>query len=164
MEEKERYKYYTETNQIYDSEEDELYAYNLNNNKIISILNQQDKRIKELNTKLVEEMELSAERRQIIEDLTIENNQQDKEIEELKEKYNKLYECYKEQSQKDLKTIYEYVNENQQLKQSQNQKAIEELKKIKNYFLDTEDWLVDSCAIEEFIINQLKELEVQNEV
>lgn len=48
MEEKERYKYYTETNQIYDSEEDELYAYNLNNNKVISILNQQDKRIKEL--------------------------------------------------------------------------------------------------------------------
>lgn len=53
---------------------------------------------------------------------------------------------------------------NQQLKQSQNQKAIEELKKIKNYFLDTEDWLVDSCEIEEFIINQIKELEVQNEV
>ena len=48
MEEKERYKYYVETNQLYDSEEDELYAYNLNNNKIISILNKQDKRIKEL--------------------------------------------------------------------------------------------------------------------
>lgn len=51
MEEKERYEYYVETNQLYDSEEDELYAYNLNNNKVISILNQQDKRIKELEKK-----------------------------------------------------------------------------------------------------------------
>ena len=47
MEEKERYKYYEEINQIYDEENDELYAY-LNTNKVISILNQQDKRIKEL--------------------------------------------------------------------------------------------------------------------
>lgn len=45
---KPRYKYYEETNQLYDNEKDELYAYNLNKNKIISILNQQDKRIKEL--------------------------------------------------------------------------------------------------------------------
>ena len=47
MEEKERYKYYEKINQIYDEENDELYAY-LNTNKVISILNQQDKRIKEL--------------------------------------------------------------------------------------------------------------------
>ena len=52
MEEKERYKYYIETNQLYDSEEDKLYAYNLNNNKIISTLNQQDKKIKDLEIKL----------------------------------------------------------------------------------------------------------------
>lgn len=45
---KPRYKYYEETNQLYDNEKDELYAYNLNKNKIISILNQQDNRIKEL--------------------------------------------------------------------------------------------------------------------
>ena len=48
MEEKPRYKYYEETNHLYDNEKGELYAYNLNKNKIISILNQQDKRIKEL--------------------------------------------------------------------------------------------------------------------
>lgn len=48
MEEKPRYKYYEETNQLYDNEKGELYAYNLNKNKIISILNQQDARIKEL--------------------------------------------------------------------------------------------------------------------
>lgn len=52
-------------------------------------------------------------------------NQQDKEIEELKEKYNKLYECYKKQAQKDLETIYTYVNENQQLKEGKNQKCFE---------------------------------------
>ena len=48
MAEKPRYRYYEETNQLYDNEKGELYAYNLNKNKIISILNQQDKRIKEL--------------------------------------------------------------------------------------------------------------------
>lgn len=49
---KPRYKYYEETNQLYDNEKDELYAYNLNKNKIISILNQQDKRIKECEEQL----------------------------------------------------------------------------------------------------------------
>lgn len=86
MEEKERYeckyneklmKHYT-----FDNENKEELGYK----GVVRVLNQQNKQIKELNTKLVEEMELSAERRQIIEDLTIENNQQDKEIEELNEK------------------------------------------------------------------------------
>ena len=45
---KSRYKYYAEINQLYDNEKGELYAYNLNKNKIISILNRQDKQIKEL--------------------------------------------------------------------------------------------------------------------
>lgn len=93
-------------------------------------------------------------------------DQQDKEIKKLKKELSK-YGSYKTTDERirDLENLYsDYKKENLQLKQSQNQKAIEELKKIKNYFLDTEDWLVDSCAIEEFIINQLKELEVQNEV
>ena len=137
---------------------------------VVRVLNQQNKQIKELNTKLVEEMELSAERRQIIEDLTIENNQQDKEIEELKEKYNKLYECYKKTASEDLKDKYDLAEKNEelkaenkrlkekistqlqnnadnvdfmenqrreieQLKQSQNQKAIEELEKLKSAIL-----------------------------
>ena len=54
MEGKERYEYYPKQNQLYDSEEDELYAYNLNNNKIISILNEQDKKIKDLEDKLAD--------------------------------------------------------------------------------------------------------------
>ena len=54
MAEKPRYKYYEETNQLYDNEKGELYAYNLNKNKIISILNQQDQRIAELEAKLAE--------------------------------------------------------------------------------------------------------------
>nr|DAH47040.1 MAG TPA: hypothetical protein [Inoviridae sp.] len=98
-------------------------------------------------------------------------NRQDKEIEELKEKYNKLYECYKKQSQKDLKTIYKYVNENQQLKQSQNQKTIEELEKLKlsildfsngywHYFNKTGDAYITSedleSCLKEFIDNQIK--------
>lgn len=90
MEEKERYKYYTETNQIYDSEEDELYAYNLNNNKIISILNQQDKRIKELEeeNKFLEKRneELTIDRR----DFCLERNDLFEENQQLKQAQKQL--------------------------------------------------------------------------
>lgn len=94
------------------------------------ILNEQDKRIKELNTKLVEEMELSAERRQIIEDLTIENNQQDKEIKKIKKELSK-YGSYKTTDERirDLENLYsDYKNENQQLK-----KQLEETKQAASY-------------------------------
>lgn len=86
------------------------------------------------------------------------------ENEELKAENKRLKEKISTQLQNNADNVDFMENQRreiEQLKQSQNQKAIEELKKIKNYFLDTEDWLVDSCAIEEFIINQLKELEVQ---
>lgn len=84
-------------------------------------------------------------------------NELEKENQQLINQYDLLNKKYCEEMDKNIALI-------EQLKQSQNQKAIEELRKIKNYFLNTEDWLVDSCAIEEFIINRLKELEAQNEV
>ena len=52
MEEKERYRYIVATNKLYDSQEDELYFYNINSNKVISILNQQDREIKQLKKEL----------------------------------------------------------------------------------------------------------------
>lgn len=61
MEEKERYRYIVATNKLYDSQEDELYFYNINSNKVISILNQQDKRIKEL---VEENQQLKQEQKQ----------------------------------------------------------------------------------------------------
>lgn len=99
MEEKERYKYYTETNQIYDSEEDELYAYNLNNNKIISILNQQDKRIKELEAllKTVREFETPRISRYAVVQYSHWENKPYKIV--------KCYDCYKD---KDMKIVYCY--------------------------------------------------------
>lgn len=125
-------------------------------------VDKQDARIKELeeennflekrNEKLIIDCrDFCLERNDIFE----ENQQLKEQLEETKQtgSYQVMLMCQKEN-----------ILLNQQLKQSQNQKAIEELKKIKNYFLDTEDWLVDSCEIEEFIINQIKELEVQNEV
>ena len=47
----------------------------------------------------------------------------------------------------------------QQLKQSQNKKAIEVLEKVKKYFLTTDDWLVDGCELLDFVNNLIKELE-----
>lgn len=82
----------------------------------------------------------------------------------------------------DLLACYEVFNslqtENQQLKQSQNQKAIEELEKLKlsildfsngywHYFNKTGDAYITSedleSCLKEFIDNQIKELEGENE-
>lgn len=65
--------------------------------QICNLLNLYYKRIKELNTKLVEEMELSSERKQIIEDLTTELNELTKSV--------------------TMGKIFELQQENQQLKQ-----------------------------------------------
>lgn len=116
MEEKERYKYLKETNQLYDSEEDELYAYNLNNNKIISILNQQDKRIKELESKLRVSNSLNAS-------LSLEHS-------ELKKRYDSQEKLLSQKLAENSKLTLE----NQQLKQAQKQLAIDELVKLKQQF------------------------------
>lgn len=50
----------------------------------------------------------------------------------------------------------------QQLKQSQNKKAIEVLEKVKKYFLTTDDWLVDGCELLDFVNNLIKELVKEN--
>lgn len=122
---------------------------------LMNLLNQQDTRIKELET---------CDLDKVINDLY---NGLFKENQQLKFENGNLKVKISTQLQNNADNVDFMENQRreiEQLKQSQNQKAIEELKKIKNYFLDTEDWLVDSCAIEEFIINQLKELEAQNEV
>lgn len=52
------------------------------------------------------------------------------------------------------------LKENQQLKQSQYSKAIEELERLRNFYnSDSEsDWLIDCCKLEEYINNQITEL------
>lgn len=100
------------------------------------LLNQQDKQIKALNTKLVEKMELSAERRQIIEDLTIENKQQFKRIRESEEEIERIKEINlynKDLAQNSIRDALVLIQENQQLKQSQKQLVIDELEKIKEF-------------------------------
>lgn len=76
----------------------------------------------ELNARLVEEMELSAERRQIIEDLTIENRKLER------------------------------------LVQVQNQRAIEELEKVKEY---NHTLVYSNALIDKFIDSQIKKLKEQ---
>ena len=107
MAEKSRYKYYAETNQLYDNEKGELYAYNLNKNKIISILNQQDKQIKELEQEnnflekrneelIIDRRDICLERNDIFE----ENQQLKQQLHDLSKKIvgeikKELYDCGK---------------------------------------------------------------------
>ena len=160
MEEKERYKYLKETNQLYDSEEDELYAYNLNNNKIISILNQQAKRIKELKSKLRVSNSLNASvsldynelkkqydsqekllTRKLAENsrLTLENQQlkhklaeKEKEIDDFKRIGEKGHLDLLEDKRKENRIL---IKVSEQLLQSQKQLAIKQLQKLKESIL-----------------------------
>ena len=69
------------------------------------------------------------------------------------------------------KRIKELEKENQQLKQSQKQLAIDELEKVKNYMITDEkdmfgaNYLMNSVYVLEFIDNQINELkeEIKNE-
>ena len=135
MEEKSRYRYYAGTNQLYDNEKGELYAYNLNKNKIISILNQQDKRIKEL-------------------------EEQEKFFFDYRDR------CQLEEYQRWAdKEITKLNKENQQLKQSQNKKAIEELEglQVQCQFSITFADYTQEQRLYDYINDRIKELKGEKE-
>lgn len=109
-------------------------------------------------------------------------DQQDKKIKKLKKELSK-YGSYKTTDERirDLENLYsDYKKENQQLKQSQKQLAIEELEKLRplitrqTYICGgkaTENEIVKANAynrcladIRDILDNQIKQLEVQNEV
>lgn len=109
-------------------------------------------------------------------------DQQDKEIKKLKKELSK-YGSYKTTDERirDLENLYsDYKKENQQLKQSQKQLAIEELEKLRplitrqTYICGgkaTENEIVKANAynrcladIRDILDNQIKQLEAQNEV
>ena len=109
-------------------------------------------------------------------------DQQDKEIKKIKKELSK-YGSYKTTDERirDLENLYsDYKKENQQLKQSQKQLAIEELKKLRplitrqTYICGgkaTENEIVKANAynrcladIRDILDNQIKQLEAQNEV
>lgn len=105
MEEKERYKlesYHEAFCEIHDTESDEWY---LRKDLVTDLLNQQDKRIKELEEELVKQ----------------------------KEKYDYLYDCYKKTSSEDLQDKYRLAEENQQLKQQLHDLPNQIVGEIKNY-------------------------------
>ena len=81
---------------------------------------------------------------------------QRKEIERLKEKLKDIKNNYRRQIDS---LLIARLNLFKQLKQSQNKKAIEELEKVKKYFLTTDDWVVDGCELLDFVNNLIKELE-----
>lgn len=88
-------------------------------------------------------------------------NQQDARIKEL-EKENQ-----KANIKNYLIDYYLVEKENQQLKQSQKQLAMDKLEKIKNYFDDSDDdkynesegWIITNRNVVEYVNNQIKELE-----
>lgn len=188
MEEKERYKCesYNDTfSHIHDTQLDIWYV---RKDLIADLLNQQDKRIKELEEenkvgdfwhsayqgKQLEYDQVYAELRKVYEE-----NQQ------LKEKLNNFETCMKKYNVEDIElldlmlfvlsgeTKYHLKEikdkHKKELKQSQTKLAISELERLKNYFCEededgdgikTGDWTIihDACEIAEFIDNQIKEL------
>ena len=121
---------------IFDNENKEYLGYN----GVVRVLNQQDARIKELEDK--NGYIIFADEH---DDNGIEVNKQ-------------VYTTY-------MSKCDELIQENQQLKQSQNQKAIEELEKVKRYFDDndpndkSDGWIITNRDVVNYVDNQIKELE-----
>ncbi len=90
-------------------------------------------------------------------DLVILLNKQDNKIKLLEQQNLSL----QEQSIRDNQN---WIEEVEQLKQSQKQLAIAELEKVKNYFDDKEDngesegWIITNRVVVEYVDNQIKEL------
>lgn len=118
---------------------------------VVRVLNQQDARIKEL-----EKENQKANIKNYLTDYYLvekENQQLKEQLEGTKQtgSYQVMLMCQKEN-----------ILLKQQLKQSQNKKAIEVLEKVKKYFLTTDDWLVDGCELLDFVNNLIKELVKEN--
>lgn len=79
---------------------------------IVNLLNQQNKQIADLEAKLAES---------------------ESELEKQKEKYDKLYECYKKTSNEDLQDKYRLAEENEELKQQLAEKE-KEILDVKNWW------------------------------
>lgn len=139
MEEKERYecKYNEKLMKHYTFDNENKEE--LGYKSVVRVLNQQDKRIKKL-----EETLEKARQREVI-----------------------IHQNYRQGYIKDLQELNELQEENQQLKQSQKQLAMDKLEKIKNYFDDSDDdkyneserWIITNRNVVEYVNNQIKELE-----
>ena len=149
MEEKERFEYYPKQNQLYDKTNDELYCLGI----------EQDK------TRLVEFLNLMNEDWL---DLYERNKELREENQQLKIENGTLKEKILIQLQLNADNVNFMENqrrENQQLKQSQKQLAVEELEKIYNLFEPYENSQKDTilCANNDisfidYLENRIKEL------
>lgn len=89
-------------------------------------------------------------------------NQQDKEIKELKSDNVWLH----DERERLINYSSKLIKNNKQLKQSQNQLAIEKFEKIKNYFDDSNDdkynesegWIITNRNVVDYVNNQIKSL------
>lgn len=172
MEEKERYRYIVATNKLYDSQEDELYFYNINSNKVISILNQQDREIKQLKKELskYKSYKTTEERIRDLENLYSDYKKENQQLNEHIKELELLLRADKKMESCTLKAFEKLKQENQQLKQSQKQLAISELKKVKKSVLEIDKTEIkvlkngystlycDRPEVITIINNQIKEL------
>ena len=142
---KERYIYLEDTNQIHDKDEDYLYAFN-NLEELTEKLNQQDKRIKELeNSNQKKQDYYWSEINKLDELYNKDLEERLEEVEQLKQHIKELEEhalneqewqhyCAFKHIEPQIKGCLDRENllikENQQLKQSQKQLAIDTLEKV----------------------------------
>lgn len=166
MEEKERYKlesYHEAFCEIHDTEADEWYV---RKDLVTDLLNQQDKRIKELEKEIVELKRKYELSNFPIGGLVDTARKLEEENQQLKDQVKKSYQesLLQKQFDKDME-IQELKDKIEQLEQSQKQLAIEQLEKVKadintynkeHCFLFPE---IDTCnKLIEIIDNQIKEL------
>lgn len=151
--EKERYELVNE-DILRDNQENMGYV--ITNKTMVEWLNQQNKRIKEL-----EKENQKANIKNYLTDYYL----VEKENQHLKEEIKLLDEDRQFKAEMWTKFADKCKSLTQQLKQSQNQKAIEVLEKIKRYFDDkgendeSDGWIITNRIVVEYINKQIEELE-----
>lgn len=120
-------------------------SYNLTISDSVNRLNQQDKRIKELEE---------------------ENQQLKQEVNNWKQRFEASEKRYQTLQEHFVKVSNLKNNKIKQLKQSQNNKTIAVLERLKNYFDDKDDgnynesegWIITNRNVVEYVDKQIKEL------
>lgn len=160
MEEKNRY-IYTKIDGYYwikDIETNENYCFD---KRIVNLLNQQDKEIKTLKTKFEDRKKFCISQvkcqQDLINKLLEENQQLKQQLSDEEKAHDLCIDSFNEECEKLRKQIKFEIEAREKFKQSQNQKAIEELEKVID-FIRNADKTPQYWDIGQFISNKIKDL------
>lgn len=149
----------------------------LSKKAVIDLLNEQDEKIKELESQVAKwkqdcencsrlEKLMTKEHQYCLDnwrECKKENQQLKQQLSNEEKSHDLCIDSFNEECERLRKQIKFESEARKRFKQSQNSKAIEVLEKVREFYnLNSDiDWLIDLCELENFINNQITELKEQ---